>query len=356
MAMKWRNEMVTSTTPTRHPHTGTIPNPVANNRRWPKWLRIVRGSLLVVIALLAAGALYQAIMVTVDQSTYPAPGQLISVGDHALHIQCMGEGSPTVILEVGAGMMSAHWAWVQSNVAATSRVCAYDRAGSGWSEAGPAPRDAQQIATELHALLEQAEIKGPYVLVGHSIGGLYARTFAALYPDAVAGLVLVDSSHPEQMTRSPETKAEQDDFLRLFKWVPLMARLGIVRLAGMASMTTTGLPAYEGAAAATFFAATRQHVAMLAELAAWDSTTEQALAANLGDKPLFVVSAGSASSPEWREMQIDLLGLSSNNRQLVVEQATHQGLLIQEESAQMTSDAILQVVAAVRYGGQLATR
>jgi hypothetical protein len=121
----------------------------------------------------------------------------------------------------------------------------------------------------------------------------------------------------------------------------------------MASMTTTGLPAYEGAAAATFFAATRQHVAMLAELAAWDSTTEQALAAaNLGDKPLFVVSAGSASSPEWREMQIDLLGLSSNSRQLVVEQATHQGLLIQQESAQMTSDAILQVVAAVRNAGQ----
>src|SRR5215210_7284679 len=154
------------------------------------------------LALAVIGAIYQAIATEIDQRTYPPPGELVNVGNHSLHINCVGEGGPTVILEAASLGMSAHWVRVQQQVAQTTRVCAYDRAGMGWSERSPEPRDARQVSSELHTLLEGAGgIEGPYVLVGHSYGGLYARMYAARYSEEVAGVVLVDSSHPEQFTR-----------------------------------------------------------------------------------------------------------------------------------------------------------
>src|ERR671917_1180767 len=172
--------------------------------------RIRRGLLWTIAGLLTLaviGAIYQAIATQIDQRTYTPPGEMVDVGTHSLHINCFGEGSPTVILEAASGGMSAHWVRVQQQLAKTTRVCAYDRAGLGWSEPGPEPRDARQVSGELQALLEGAGIEGPYVLVGHSYGGLYARMYAARYSEEVAGVVLVDSSHPEQFTRSPEGQA-----------------------------------------------------------------------------------------------------------------------------------------------------
>jgi pimeloyl-ACP methyl ester carboxylesterase len=339
--------------------TTTQPQSKPSRSRLRVWiLRIAIGLAIALAVLAAAGATYQAIASASDRRTYLAPGQLVDVGGHHLHLHCTGaaqEGSPTVILEAGGAMMSAHWAWVQTALAGTTHVCAYDRAGAGWSEAGPAPRDAQQIATELHTLLAQAGISGPYVLAGHSIGGLYVRAFAGRYPDEVAGLVLVDASHPDQMTRSPETRAEQESFMRLFKWFPLLARLGVLRISGIAATTATELPAQQRAAAATFFAAAGQHTATLAELAAWDSTASQArTAGSLGNKPLFILTAGAGSAPGWGALQEDLIALSSNSYQLVAEGATHQGLLKNQQDAQITSAAILEVMEAVRTGQSLA--
>jgi pimeloyl-ACP methyl ester carboxylesterase len=128
---------------------------------------------------------------------------MVDMGGHRLHIDCVGQGSPTVILESGLGNMSADWANVQPEVAKTTRVCTYDRAGTGWSEPGPEPRDPQQIARELHTLLGNARIDGPYVLVGQSFGGLYVRMYAARFPQEVEGMVLVDASHPDMWTRLP---------------------------------------------------------------------------------------------------------------------------------------------------------
>jgi len=130
---------------------------------------------------------------------------MVDVGGHRLHIACRGEGGPTVVLDAALGNMSTHWTWVQQELAQTGRVCAYDRAGLGWSEPGPEPRDARQVTSELHALLTNASIPGPYVMVGHSFGGLYAQLYAARYPDQVAGVVLVESSHPQvhPATRRP---------------------------------------------------------------------------------------------------------------------------------------------------------
>ena len=164
-----------------------------------RWTGVALLGLVVVLLVLAVvGAIYQTVATERAERAYPPPGEMVDVGGYNLHIDCVGQGSPTAVLDGGTGEMSANWVLVQREVSHTTRVCAYDRAGMGWSEMGPEPRDAKQISGELHALLEGAGIQGPYVLVGHSFGGLYAQTYAARYPEEVAGVALIESSHPEQ--------------------------------------------------------------------------------------------------------------------------------------------------------------
>jgi pimeloyl-ACP methyl ester carboxylesterase len=264
-------------------------------------------------------------------------------------------GSPTVILEAGGGMASPSWAWVQAIVAETTRVCAYDRAGVGWSDRGPTPRDARQVVHELHTLLDQAAIAGPYVLVGHSIGGLYVRVYTAQYPDQVDGLVLVDSSHPDQLARSPAIRAEQENFQRMLQFAPLLARLGIVRMSGMLEAISSGLPAQQQAEMTAFLAAPQEHTTSLAELAAFAAAADQTRdAGSLGARPLFVLTAGVDSSPDWRMLQAELPTLSSKSVQRIAGQATHLSLVSTQEGAQATSEAILQVIEAARTGQPLA--
>jgi pimeloyl-ACP methyl ester carboxylesterase len=196
--------------------------------------RIWRPLLGLVVALLVlavAGATYQAIATERAERAYPPPGQMVDVGGHSLHINCVGQGSPTVVLDAGSGAFSAHWVRVQREVSGTTHVCSYDRAGMGWSEMGPEPRGTKQISSELHTLLKGANIEGPYVLVGHSFGGLYVRTYAARYPDEVAGVVLVDSSSPKQVSHQPVTRDSDEPQKQTFAVVPRLARLGVSLLA-----------------------------------------------------------------------------------------------------------------------------
>src|SRR5215211_2228205 len=166
--------------------------------------RPLLGLVVVLLALAVLGAIYQAIATMRAERAYPPPGEIVDVGGYSLHINCVGQGSPTVLLDAGLGEFSAQWVRVQREVSGTTRVCAYDRAGMGWSEMGPEPRDARQITGELHTLLTKAGIEGPYVLVGHSFGGMYMQTYAARYPDEVAGVALVDSStDPDQFSQRP---------------------------------------------------------------------------------------------------------------------------------------------------------
>jgi pimeloyl-ACP methyl ester carboxylesterase len=130
---------------------------------------------------------------------------MVDVGGHRLHINCTGTGSPTVVIDAGLGDWSTSWGFVQPEVAKVTRVCTYDRAGMGWSEPGPLPRVASQFAKELHALLHNAKIPGPYILVGHSLGGLPVRMFTHDYPSEVAGVVLIDSMHPGQSTYATDS-------------------------------------------------------------------------------------------------------------------------------------------------------
>jgi pimeloyl-ACP methyl ester carboxylesterase len=276
-------------------------------RRLGSWIR--RGLLGLVIGLVALaviGVIYQAFATEIYRRIYPPPGELVDVGGHSLHINCVGEGSPTVILESGSGATSVDWANIQPEVADTTRVCAYDRAGTGWSEPGSGPGDPQQIAGELHTLLSNAGIDGPYVLVGHSFGGLYVLMYADLYPNEVEGMVLVDSSHPEQSARTAEAHA-----------------------------------ASEGSSAEEIRATPETSAAQVL------LSTQ-----SLGDKPLAVITAGE-HEPIWLELQDELAALSSDSVHRVVEGATHESLLDDQRDAQVSSMAILEVVEAVRNGQSL---
>ena len=176
-----------------------IPNP---HRRgcliWLGWIAAL------IIGLMVLGAIYESRAEAADAKAYPPPGELVDVGGYRLHINCTGTGSPTVVIDAGLGDWSTTWAgYVQPEVAKTTRVCTYDRAGMGWSEPGPLPRDAAQFATELHTLLQNANIPGPYIMVGHPLGGLVVRVFVHEHASEIAGVVLVDSMNPKQLTSSP---------------------------------------------------------------------------------------------------------------------------------------------------------
>jgi len=178
-------------------------------RQSARWLLY---AVLAVLGIASVGGGYETVRESLDAKAYPMPGQLIDVGGHRLHLYCTGAGSPTVVLEPGLGAASSDLGWVTPAVARDSRVCVYDRAGRGWSEAADGAQDGAQIAADLHTLLNGAHVAGAYVLAGHSFGGLYIQSFAAQYPDQVAGMALLDSTAPKPGPALP-TSTESDNLL-----------------------------------------------------------------------------------------------------------------------------------------------
>lgn len=205
--------------------------------------RTRRWLLYPVVAFLALGAIggsYNTVQSSLDRSTDVMPGQLYDVGDHRLHLDCTGAGSPTVVLESGQGEISPYWAWIARSVAADTRVCAYDRAGQGWSEDSAGPHDGAAIAADLRTLLQRANEPGPYVLVGHSIGGPYVMAYAQRYPNDVAGMVLIDATSPGAFTDLPDFPASNDAMVRLAGVATSLSRLGLGQLLGAGA--GAGLP------------------------------------------------------------------------------------------------------------------
>jgi pimeloyl-ACP methyl ester carboxylesterase len=161
--------------------------------------------LLGAVALIATvRAVYEAVAAARDQHRYPPPGRLIDIGDYRLHLKCAGEGGPAVVLESGIGVSSNGWALVLPELSKVTKTCSYDRAGYGWSDFGAQPRTIVRIAAELHVLLHNGWIRGPYVLVGHSFGGEIVRAYVGQYPTEVAGLVVIASAPEEWRTRMPD--------------------------------------------------------------------------------------------------------------------------------------------------------
>jgi pimeloyl-ACP methyl ester carboxylesterase len=279
--------------------------------------------------------------------TTPPPGQLVDVGGYRLHLVCRGEGSPAVVLDAGLSDSWAVWTKVQPAVARTTRVCSYDRAGIGYSDPGPLPRTSSRIVEELHVLLRNGGVPGPYVLVGHSFGGYDVRLFASRYPNEVAGLVLVDAAHEDQGTRyPPEVREALARTLDEARRTAERAERGesVPRLASNLPPAIATRPAWYRA----LFEELRSVEASAAELRA---------AGPLPDVPLLVISAGRRRSRVgskqtreemrrvWGDMQTELVALSPRGRQIVARKSGH---YVQREEPGLVADAIADLVRGVR--------
>ncbi len=302
--------------------TAVVDTPQRRGRGCLRWLGVL---VVLIVGLILAGTIYELVAEAADLQAYPPPGQMVDVGGYRLHINCIGTGSPTVVIDAGWGDWSPVWSGVQAEVAKTTQVCTYDRAGMGYSESGPLPRTAEQIATELHTLLDRAGIASPYVLVGHSLGGLPVRVFVHDYPTQVAGVVLIDSMSPEQMTQPPAEIDSQTPAQASGSPLPaLLARIGLVRLFAVPfgiifNLSPEAQPAY-----AAFSVTPRSVQALMDEGASMEMSLAQAEAVqSFGDVPLTVLTAALTPITGWQSMQHELLQLSSESRQIVVEDSGH---------------------------------
>ena len=313
---------------------------------------------IVTLALASIGGGLETLGEAADAKAYPMPGQLIDVGGHRLHLSCTGSGTPTVVLEPGGGGMSSILGWIAPAVARDTRVCVYDRAGRGWSEPADTAQDGAQIATDLHTLLQRGHVPGPYVLAGHSFGGLYVLTFAARYPDEVAGMVLVDSTAPASaanpMTPSPGAGGSSNGMSRVSALVSTSARLGLARLYAQSDFGS--LPPRSRDEVRASVATASMFRSTIDEYVQATASMEQAAALrDFADKPLIVLTAGSGHDAAWSAAQNRMATLSTNSVHRIVDGAIHEDLITNEEDAAATTQAILDVVAAVRSPGRLAS-
>jgi len=290
-------------------------------------------ALIAGLALLGAvlGVVYQKLGTRRDARVYPPPGRLVSLGTHRLHLLESGTGGPAILLEAGLMSTVLSWSELQRTLAASFRVISYDRAGLGWSDAGPMPRTADRIVEELHTLLERAEIPPPYVLVGHSFGGLTMPLFAARFPKEVSGMVLVDpvapaewnppSEHDLKLTRIGAQVCRRAAILAGFGLIRFVAFLLTTRIKDLAAhlvrLISRGTPAESGTVSSPWFAALPANeramtsvfwvqpkfaltiASQLENLPA--SAASVAQFTNFSDKPVIILSARTA--PERRRTE-----------------------------------------------------
>ena len=324
------------------------------------WLkRIIMRLITIIIVLAIAGIIYQTAAIESDQRRYPPPGALVNVGGYKLHIYCMGEGSPIVILDSANMGTVSNWAWIQPEVAKETRVCAYDRADSGWSDLSPEPNDTKQNAQVLHTLLSNANVPGPYVLVGHSFGGLYVRMYAEMYPEDVAGMVFIEGTLPDGLKAlgKPDVMPNAPD-ADMMDATPLISRLGILRLVGFPP-TNPNLPEPQRSELQAYLSSTKLAESLKRQYHLFPTLLAQVRplyhADSLGDIPIAVVlgSEGDGGIKEWQDLFAGQAALSTNNILVTVDAANHVSLVDRREHAMQTSAFIREVVEAVRSGKPL---
>lgn len=292
----------------------------------------------------------------------PPPGRMVEVEGHALHLRCAGEGRPVVVLEAGLGADgSTSWDPVFDEIATISRVCAYDRAGILWSESGPRPRDAHRVVSELQVLLASAEEAPPFVLVAHSLGGLFARVYTVRHPDEVAGLVFVDSSHPDQAARMPPEVSEAMESA-----MPPLGAMRVLAATGYLRWTTLGASRGADGSVPPVQALLPHSVAgFTREASMLETIADQAReVTSLGERPLVVLTAGSPPRDVppgvppaavermqreiWPALQREAAALSTRGEFRLVEDAGH---YIHHDRPDVVVEAVREVVSAVRDGG-----
>jgi len=349
-----------------------------------RWIR--RAAIAAALALLIAAVLgfgYEQLGRWQDEQHPFRIGRAVDVGGRTLNISCAGQGKPSVIFESGGGGYGGYgWRFVQSEIAKTTTACWYDRAGEGWSDPAPGPRSSTTITTDLHDLLQRTPVPSPYVLVGHSIGGEYIRIFTARFPSEVAGVVLVDSTHPEQrepaMMLSPVARLPIPVRRLLCVVLPVAERFGVIRFlmrkapvdvplefssednAAARAIRNQRVRALE--AEATQGCAATKEGAVRPDMGSGNPEVDQAAtnAGTLGDRPLVVLTAGKYWKPNdpgaaqeieafhktWiNQLQPDLARLSTHGKQIVVANSDHG---MPQEAPEAVAKAVEDVVMQVR--------
>ncbi len=313
---------------------------VSKPRRGWRWLRRALAGLLALLVVVGiAGVSYQAAASAADRRNHPPPGMLVDVGGHRLHLWCAGSGGPTVVLESGLGGFSYDWNYIREDIAGFTRVCAYDRAGYGWSDPVQAPLSSGEVAEDLHDLLTGGGETGPYLLVGHSAGGVHVRSFARLFPDEVAGMVLVDSSNENQGIRMTMLEPLEKEQLSSLKACRLLSPLGLMRVLKVhmvpedAPIGAEAKAAWLGRMNQNSFCGTavREYQAFQADIR---QTTPPA---SLGNIPLVVLTRG-------RDISLDELPPTEGVTQETLDDATRVWLELQEELAGLSTNSTHQIV------------
>jgi pimeloyl-ACP methyl ester carboxylesterase len=339
-------------------------------RRWAK--RIGIGVLALIVVVVAGGSGYEAIARHQAASDYPPRGRMIDIGGRSIHLDCRGTGSPTVVFESGLDISgSLDWDLVHDQIATTTRACAYDRAGIMWSDPKSSHQNGDAVAEDLHATLAASGEKGPFVLVGHSMGGPYATIYTKKHPGQVAGLVLVDASHPDQEQRfsvalkEPMATAEESR-APASQRIPAdhLAWTGVGRLMPATTVTggDTAFPADMVAKALAYLPTSAS--AALDERDAVRETVKQAgTFRDFGDRPMVILCAGRPASDKdlkasgqtrkyadtqqsvWQALHVEESSWSTRGRLVLVPDSRH---YIQIDRPDVVIAAVRDVVASVR--------
>ena len=334
-----------------------------------KWIiRIFLGSVIFLVMLMAVGWSSQAIFSRYEAGIYQAPGHLVDVGGYKMHLHCIGTGTPTIVLDTGLGLPAASFGPLQRELSKTTRVCTYDRAGYGFSEPGPLPRTNRQAASELHDLLTNAHEEAPFILVGHSLGGLNVRFYQSIFPREVAGLILLDAA-TEEALNSPVWEIFHAQFAPIESDLGLslgraMISFGIPRFASLFApdmMKNNSFSPEEKQAIRALTVSTKNLNAALNEAHVikqvfLDATSHCGHIENI---PLAVIAAGKieglelvtdskekadALTIEWINLQRNLAKLSTNSKFIIAERSGHGIHLDQPELVVETAKQMIQEI------------
>lgn len=330
------------------------------NHFWKKV--IVVGILGVSCLLITGGSFYQTIRTNLDLSSYPPPGELVDMGGYHLHMQKMGEGEVTVVLDAGMACCSLDWALVQPEIAKFARVVSYDRAGYGWSDESPRPRTSQNIVDELYQLLQTSGISPPYILVGHSFGGVNMRLYANRYPEKVFGIVLVDSAHEEHLQKMPTwPRSLFERWLIQPEIATFGAAIGSVRIINHfmdVKKLIASLPEDIQDRYLALMCTTKYVKTVAKEFYYFADSLKQIKEApkRIENMPLSVISAGRWLMTEergydrefleeitrvWKSLQKDLVSKSSKGKHII---ADHSGHMISYEQPELITEAVREMV------------
>jgi pimeloyl-ACP methyl ester carboxylesterase len=316
---------------------------------------------IVLVCLLVGGsaAAYNALSIRHYRHLAGIPGKLYDIDGYSMHLYCTGQGLPTIVLSSGLGDDFTGWAKVQPALSRQTRVCSYDRAGFGWSESRPGVQDANAIASQLHQLIDAASVQKPFVLVGHSISGIYLRSYAAHYSDDLTGLVFVDGATPLQDDRIPKEllKIQEDGRLQMPRQ-KLIMMLGWYRLQGNCTSIPSGFEAYSAWIKADSCIPSQMD-AMENELDAEQASGRETIHAGpFGNLPVLILSRdpnvlpsnwpapiAKANSVVWNQMQEEAKGLSGQSKCIIAKGSDH---YIQNDRSDLVNQEIASFVTMIR--------